>query len=210
MPPTFDRPGGAPDPVSGRPIVVDPDGLRHPAGPAGRRLDSDGWKGEPPGGHRHRAGQAAQPEAQGGEDYGFTTARFASVLALLNRRKDMTSSAARVPPRVFPLHRRKQLVSRIVEVDEQRIVDGKHLRGFLPSPHRLRDTLLPAVHDYGVSPLDQKALADLALSSRDITEDYIRPGLERLREVADKIAAFLPGKAGQRSTVLTIVLGEVG
>lgn len=98
----------------------------------------------------------------------------------------------------------------IVAVDEQRIVDGKHLRGFLPSPHRLRDTFLSAAHDCNVSPLDQKALANHALPSSDITEGYIRPGQEHLREVAEKIAAFLLGKAGQRPAALAIVRGEVG
>ena len=69
---------------------------------------------------------------------------------------------------------------------------------------------MSAAHDCNVSPLDQKALANHALPSGDITEGYIRPGLEHLREVAEKIAAFLLGKAGQRPAVLTIVRGEVG
>jgi hypothetical protein len=115
-------------------------------------------------------------------------------------------SFAASSPWVFPVHRRKQLVSHIIEVDEQREVDGKRLRGFIPSPHRLRDTFLSAAHDFNVSPLDQKALANHALPSSDITEGYIRPGLENLRVVAEKIAAFLLAKAGQRSAVLTIVV----
>jgi hypothetical protein len=65
-------------------------------------------------------------------------------------------------------------------------------------------------HDCNVSPLDQKALANHALPSGDITEGYIRPGLEHLREVAEKIAAFLLVKAGQRPAALAIVRGEVG
>ena len=69
---------------------------------------------------------------------------------------------------------------------------------------------MSAAHDCNVSPLDQKALANHALPSGDITEGYIRPGLEHLREVAEKIAAFLLAKAGQRSAPLAIVRGEVG
>jgi hypothetical protein len=132
------------------------------------------------------------------------------VLAILKRRKEENEQRFPGSPWVFSVHRRKQLVSHIVEVDEQRIVDGKRQRGFLPSPHRLRDTFLSAAHDCGVWPLDQKALANHALPSSDITEGYIRPGLEHLREVAEKIAAFLLGKAGQRPAVLTIVRSEVG
>lgn len=156
------------------------------------------------------AGTLHRPKPKGGEDRAFTIPLCAYVLAILKRRKEENEQRFPGSPWVFPVHRRKQLVSHIVEVDEQRIVDGKHLRGFLPSPHRLRDTFLSAAHDCGVSPLDQKALANHALPSSDITEGYIRPGLEHLREVAEKIAAFLLGKAGQRSAALTIVRGEVG
>lgn len=156
------------------------------------------------------AGTLHRPKPKGGEDRAFTIPLCAYVLAILKRRKEENEQRFPGSPWVFPVHHRKQLVSHIVEVDEQRIVDGKHLRGFLPSPHRLRDTFLSAAHDCGVSPLDQKALANHALPSSDITEGYIRPGLEHLREVAEKIAAFLLGKAGQRPAVLAIVRGEVG
>ncbi|MCK5941602.1 MAG: hypothetical protein KAI24_06510 [Planctomycetes bacterium] len=60
-----------------------------------------------------------------------------------------------------------------------------------------------------MSPLDQKTLANHALPSGDITEGYIRPGLEHLREVAERIAAFLLGKAGARPAALAIVRSEV-
>jgi integrase len=156
------------------------------------------------------AGTLHRPKPKGGEDRAFTIPLCSHVLAMLKRRKEENEQRFPGSPWVFPVHRRKQLVSHIVEVDEQRIVDGKHLRGFLPSPHRLRDTFLSAAHDCGVSPLDQKTLANHALPSGDITEGYIRPGLEHLREVAEKIAAFLLGKAGQRPAVLTIVRGEAG
>ena len=156
------------------------------------------------------AGTLHRPKPKGGEDRAFTIPLCTYVLAMLKRRKELNEQRFPGQPWVFPVHRRKQLVSHIVEVDEQREVEGKRLRGFIPSPHRLRDTFLSAAHDCNVSPLDQKALANHALPSGDITEGYIRPGLEHLREVAEKIAAFLLGKAGQRPAVLTIVRGEVG
>lgn len=154
------------------------------------------------------AGTLHRPKPKGGEDRAFTIPLCSYVLDMLKRRKEENEQRFPGSPWVFPVHRRKQLVSHIIEVDEQREVDGKRLRGFIPSPHRLRDTFLSAAHDCNVSPLDQKALANHALPSSDITEGYIRPGLEHLREVAEKIAAFLLGKAGQRSAPLAIVRGE--
>lgn len=156
------------------------------------------------------AGTLHRPKPKGGEDRAFTIPLCAYVLAMLKRRKEENEQRFPGSPWVFPVHRRKQLVSHIVEVDEQRDVDGRRLRGFIPSPHRLRDTFLSAAHDCGVSPLDQKTLANHALPSGDITEGYIRPGLEHLREVAERIAAFLLGKAGVRPAALAIVRGEVG
>lgn len=154
------------------------------------------------------AGTLHRPKPKGGEDRAFTIPLCSYVLDMLKRRKEENEQRFPGSPWVFPVHRRKQLVSHIIEVDEQREVDGKRLRGFIPSPHRLHDTFLSAAHDCNVSPLDQKALANHALPSSDITEGYIRPGLEHLREVAEKIAAFLLGKAGQRSASLAIVRGE--
>lgn len=154
------------------------------------------------------AGTLHRPKPKGGEDRAFTIPLCAYVLAMLQCRKEENERRFPGAPWVFPAHSRRHLVSHLVEVDEQRIVDGKHLRGFLPSPHRLRDTFLSAAHDCNVSPLDQKALANHALPSSDITEGYIRPGQEHLREVAEKIAAFLLGKAGQRPAALAIVRDE--
>lgn len=154
------------------------------------------------------AGTLHRPKPKGGEDRAFTIPLCSYVLDMLKRRKEENEQRFPGSPWVFPVHRRRQLVSHIIEVDEQREVDGKRLRGFIPSPHRLRDTFLSAAHDCNVSPLDQKALANHALPSSDITEGYIRPGLEHLREVAERIAAFLLGKAGQRSAPLAIVRGE--
>lgn len=154
------------------------------------------------------AGTLHRPRPKGGEDRAFTIPLCAYVLAMLKRRKELNEQRFPGQPWVFPVHRRKQLISHIIEVDEQREVEGKRLRGFIPSPHRLRDTFLSAAHDCNVSPLDQKALANHALPSGDITEGYIRPGLEHLREVAEKIAAFLLAKAGQRPAALALVRDE--
>lgn len=56
----------------------------------------------------------------------------------------------------------------------------------------------------------QGGVVNIPVRDGDITEGYIRPGLEHLREVAEKIAAFLLRKAGQGPAALAIVRGEVG
>jgi hypothetical protein len=62
----------------------------------------------------------------------------------------------------------------------------------LPPPHRLRDTFASAAHEARVHPLDLKVLMNHALpETGDVTEGYIRPSLDHLRDTVKEIASFL-------------------
>ncbi|MBM3274433.1 MAG: integrase arm-type DNA-binding domain-containing protein, partial [Candidatus Sericytochromatia bacterium] len=62
------------------------------------------------------AGTLHRPKPKGGEDRAFTIPLCAYVLAILKRRKEENEQRFPGSPWVFPVHRRKQLVSHIVEV----------------------------------------------------------------------------------------------
>ena len=66
----------------------------------------------------------------------------------------------------------------------------------LPGPHRLRDTFATACLEAGVGSLETKILMNHVLSEGDVTEGYIRPSVEYLRECQKKVADFLLEKAG--------------
>ena len=69
----------------------------------------------------------------------------------------------------------------------------------MPSPHRLRYTFATAGHESHAHPLDLKVLMNHTLSyGNDVTEGYIRPTLEHLREEIDRIIVFLLAKAGRK------------
>jgi hypothetical protein len=82
---------------------------------------------------------------------------------------------------------------------------------YLPSPHRLRDTLAKAPHEAQVSWIDLSVLLNHALpATNNVTAGYIRPSVEHLRACADRAAAFrlermqagkYPGQGSARSSV---------
>ena len=65
--------------------------------------------------------------------------------------------------------------------------------GYLPSPHRLRDTFVDACVESGVGMVAIKALVNHSLPSNpdDVTEGYYRPSVEHLREGVESVTAFL-------------------
>ena len=98
---------------------------------------------------------------------------------------------------MFPSQNMKGEVTYVAQAKEQRYdKEGKKV-GILPSPHRLRDTFASAAHEARVHPLDLKVLMNHRLSgSDDVTEGYIRPSVEHLRESTERVAAFLLKKMG--------------
>ena len=67
----------------------------------------------------------------------------------------------------------------------------------LPSLHRLRNTFATAAHEARVHPMDLKLLMNHVLPvSGDVTDGYIRPSVEHMRDAVEKIARFLLEKAG--------------
>ena len=97
----------------------------------------------------------------------------------------------------FPSLNMQGQVTYVAQGKEQRYnKEGKKVE-YLPSPHRLRDTFASAAHEARIHPLDLKVLMNHRLaSSDDVTEGYIRPSVEHLRESIECVAEFLVGKMG--------------
>ena len=115
-----------------------------------------------------------------------------TVLEILRRRRD--ENHILYPDDggwVFPSTDIKGRVSHVAQAKEQRYdAMGKKV-GYLPSPHRLRDTFATAGHEARLHPMDLKILMNHTVPAGDVTEGYIRPSVEHLRESAERIAAFL-------------------
>ena len=140
-----------------------------------------------------------RPKPKGGEDRAFTVPVSGAVLELLRRRQEENH---RLYPNdggwVFPSTDREGRVVHVAQAKEQRYDDLGRKVGFLPSPHRLRDTFASAAHVARVHPLDLKILMNHTLAAGDdVTEGYIRPSVEHLRGCAEQIAAFLLGRMGR-------------
>jgi integrase len=133
-----------------------------------------------------------RPKPKGGEDRAFTVPVSETVLEVLRRRRD--ENHILYPDDggwVFPSTDIKGRVSHVAQAKEQRYdAMGKKV-GYLPSPHRLRDTFATAGHEARLHPMDLKILMNHTLPAGDVTEGYIRPSVEHLRESAERIAAFL-------------------
>ena len=69
-------------------------------------------------------------------------------------------------------------------------------RTCLPSPHRLRDTFATAGHEARLHPMDLKVLMNHSLPTGNVTEGYIRPSVEHLRDAAERVAEFLLERMG--------------
>jgi hypothetical protein len=82
----------------------------------------------------------------------------------------------------------------VQQAKEQRYDSMGRKVGWLPSAHRLRDSFATAGHEARVHPMDLKILMNHVLAGGDVTEGYIRPSVEHLRESAELIARFLSAK----------------
>lgn len=148
------------------------------------------------------AGTVFRPKPKGGVDKAFTVPLSTTALEILRRRRDENEL---LYPNdegwVFPSRDMKGRVTHIAQPKEQRYdAMGKKV-GFLPSPHRLRDTFATAGHEARLHPLDLKVLMNHALPAGDVTEGYIRPSVEHLREGIEAVAVFLLGKMNPRKSV---------
>jgi len=147
------------------------------------------------------AGTLHRPKPKGGEDRAFTVPVAREVLDLLRRRRD-ENHVLYGDDRgwAFPSTDMAGRVSHVAQPKEQRY-DGEGRKvGYLPSPHRLRDTFATAGHEARIHPMDLKVLMNHALPSGDVTSGYIRPSVEHLRESAEQVAAFLLARARKPSS----------
>lgn len=137
-------------------------------------------------------GTIFRPKPKGGEDRAFTVPVSKTVLEILRRRRDENHLLYHDDGGwVFPSRNIKGRVTHVAQVKEQRYdAMGKKV-GHLPSPHRLRDTFATAGHEARLHPLDLKVLMNHSLPAGDVTEGYIRPSIEHLRECIERIANFL-------------------
>lgn len=137
------------------------------------------------------AGTIHRPKPKGGEDRAFTVPVAQVVLDLLRRRREENMDDGGW---VFPSRDMRGRLTYVQQAKEQRYDAMGRKVGFLPSPHRLRDTFATAGHESRVHPMDLKVLMNHALSGGDVTEGYIRPSVEHLREAAEQIARFLSAR----------------
>lgn len=138
------------------------------------------------------AGTLHRPRPKGGEDRAFTVPVSTAVLKILQRRRDENHMLYGDDRGwAFPSTDMAGRVSHVAQPKEQRYdADGRKV-GYLPSPHRLRDTFATAAHEARVHPMDLKILMNHALPAGDVTSGYIRPSVEHLRASAEQVAAFL-------------------
>jgi integrase len=141
------------------------------------------------------AGTLHRPKPKGGEDRAFTVPVSTQVLDLLRRRRD--GNHVLYPNDggwVFPSRDMKGRPSHVAQAKEQRYDPTGRKVGYLPSPHRLRDTFATAGHEARLHPLDLKVLMNHSLPAGDVTEGYNRPSVEHLRESAQRVAEFLESR----------------
>jgi len=137
------------------------------------------------------AGTLTRPKPKGGEDRAFTVPISKAVLEILKRRRDENLDDGGW---VFPSRDMNGRLTYVQQAKEQRYDEMGRKVGFLPSPHRLRDTFATSAHESRVHPMDLKILMNHVLAGGDVTEGYIRPSVEHLRESAELIARFLSAK----------------
>ncbi|MEM8757231.1 MAG: integrase family protein [Planctomycetota bacterium] len=125
------------------------------------------------------AGTLHRPTPKGGEDRAFTVPLASEVLRILRARHDLGANDGGW---TFPGRRlARQPVKPIRHPAE------KHL----PSPHRLRDTFASACLEARIGSFETKLLLNHALPSADVTDGYMRPSVEHVRDCVESVVSFL-------------------
>jgi integrase len=145
--------------------------------------DIAGLEGDEPTLHR--------PNPKGGPRAAFTIPLSAPVARILRRRREENAVLFPGSPLVFPTVSRDNRVVPVHNAEEDA------LRPFGYFPHAARHTFASACAESGVDVLATKAL--LNHRSKDITEHYQKLSLGFIRGEAEKVAAFLLGKAGAKA-----------
>lgn len=156
-----------------------------------------------------------RPKPKGGEDRAYTVPLSSTMVELLKRRREENRILFGDDRGwVFPSRDNKGNVTHVKEAKVQDYVkgaDGKlSKRTALPSPHRLRHTFSSAGHDLCIPRLVVKILMNHVKTDADITDRYTHPGDDALRDAAERIAAFLIGKAGAKPATTPITRQTAG
>ncbi len=159
------------------------------------------------------AGTIHRPQPKGGEDRAFTVPLSGHVLELLRQRRANNprdfgyNDCGWVWPSWSRGQKQVQPINQLKEQEYWRDDTGQQRKRTIgPSPHRLRDTYLTACHECRIHPLDEKILVNHRLPGGDVTEGYIRPSSEHLRECVGLVTAFLLAKAGREPVESTLRL----
>jgi integrase len=150
-------------------------------------------------------GTLHRPKPKGGVDRAFTIPLAAYLLALLAKRK-LANVVQFGDDKgwVFATVNDAGAVTHVVDARRTGYVPNPKTGGVkkvttAPTMHRLRDTFATACLEASVGMLETKVLMNHSLPSGSVTEGYMRPSLDHLRLVVERVAAFLLGKAGQAS-----------
>lgn len=146
-----------------------------------------------------KAGTLHRPKPKGGEDRAFTIPLSKHVLKLLRaRRRGNRVLFGDDKGWVFPTRDMQGRVTHVKEMKEQRYLSRKkgeprRKAKYLPSPHRLRNTFATACDQARIGSIETKTLMNHTLPGNpdDVTEGYIRPDLEHLRQCVEAVTAFL-------------------
>jgi hypothetical protein len=157
-------------------------------------------------------GTLRRPCPKGGEKRAFTVPLSAYVLAMLARRQMENQMRFGATDWVFPSLDHRGEVTHISCPKEQRYRKDEHGKvhkvGFMPSPHRSRDTFVTICEtEAGVDPITTKALINHKLPSGDVTTGYVRPGLEHMRKCVEKVNAIMLAKMGVLPDVAPVAKG---
>lgn len=110
---------------------------------------------------------------------------------------------------VFPTRTRG---GQAVPLKERRLKRSAVLMGDkrLPwTPHDLRRTFASAATEAGVPPLTVSTLVNHALAKDTITQSYVYPSVEHLREAVGRVEGFLKGCIDRSAGVVEMATAEI-
>ncbi|HEX8340347.1 MAG TPA: integrase family protein [Tepidisphaeraceae bacterium] len=148
------------------------------------------------------AGTLTRPNPKGGPKYAFTIPLSGYVLALLAKRQLENQRLYAGSEWVFPTTNRAGKVTHLQETKEQKFYrdENRKLRkkAFLPGMHRLRDGFITTcATDAKVDPVTIKSLVNHRLpGGNDVTQGYIRPSVEHMRDCVERVTTILLTKMG--------------